>query len=170
MLTKRSDLLPFSFQARIGNMDGVLVAYHNTARIFGFQYVSLEEMEERIYGSGNGMRVFNKCVSFLERVLGDVVSIYGERVGLFHSALVVPLEGIVVPTDTACSPRSLERQMHFRDTRVEPGAECLDPACRMGRRSRRETMPNHGARRSSGEFPRWRGGERRQGGFRRSWM
>jgi hypothetical protein len=96
-------------------MDGVLVAYHNTARIFGFQYVSLEEMEERLYGSGSGARVFNKCVSLLERVLGDVVSIYGERVGLFHSA-------IVVPQDNACSLQSLERQMHFRDTRVEPGA------------------------------------------------
>ena len=77
-------LLPTSFQARIGNMDGVLVAYHNTARIFGFQYVSLEEMEEKLYGSGNGTRVFNKCVSLLERVLSDVVSIYGERVGFLH--------------------------------------------------------------------------------------
>ncbi|KAG8214887.1 hypothetical protein J3R82DRAFT_10058 [Butyriboletus roseoflavus] len=75
----RSAFLKYSFQARIGNMDGVLVAYHNTARIFGFQYVSLEEMEERLYGSGNGMRVFDKCVSLLERVLSDVVSIYGER-------------------------------------------------------------------------------------------
>ncbi|KAF8431466.1 mitochondrial protein Pet127-domain-containing protein [Boletus edulis BED1] len=75
----RSAFLKYSFQARIGNMDGVLVAYHNTARIFGFQYVSLEEMEERLYGSGNGTRVFNKCVSLLERILSDVVSVYGER-------------------------------------------------------------------------------------------
>ncbi|KAG9315444.1 hypothetical protein JVU11DRAFT_3055 [Chiua virens] len=75
----RSAFLKYSFQARIGNMDGVLVAYHNTARIFGFQYVSLEEMEERLYGSGNGTRIFNKCVSLLERVLSDAVSIYGER-------------------------------------------------------------------------------------------
>ncbi|KAH0832338.1 hypothetical protein J3R83DRAFT_13354 [Lanmaoa asiatica] len=75
----RSAFLKYSFQARIGNMDGVLVAYHNTARIFGFQYVSLEEMEERLYGSGNGTRVFNKCVSLLERLFSDIVSIYGER-------------------------------------------------------------------------------------------
>ncbi|KAI9464309.1 mitochondrial protein Pet127-domain-containing protein [Boletus coccyginus] len=75
----RSAFLKYSFQARIGNMDGVLVAYHNTTRIFGFQYVSLEEMEERLYGSGSGTRVFNKCVLLLERVLSDVVSIYGER-------------------------------------------------------------------------------------------
>lgn len=71
-------------------MDGVLVAYHNTARIFGFQYVSLEEMEQRLYGSSNGARVFNKCVSLLERMLSDVVSIYGERVR-FTLGLVLPI-------------------------------------------------------------------------------
>lgn len=71
-------------------MDGVLVAYHNTARIFGFQYVSLEEMEERLYGTGNGTKVFNKCVSLLERVLCDVVSVYGERVGLFGYCICRP--------------------------------------------------------------------------------
>ncbi|KIJ61149.1 hypothetical protein HYDPIDRAFT_31659 [Hydnomerulius pinastri MD-312] len=71
---------PHSFQVRIGAMDGVLVAYHNTSRIFGFQYVSLEEMEARLYGSaGNGTRVFNKCLELLERVLGDVVGVYGQR-------------------------------------------------------------------------------------------
>lgn len=83
-------------------MDGVLVAYHNTARIFGFQYVSLEEMEERLYGSGNGTRVFNKCVSLLERVLSDVVSIYGERVGLLQFCIL-----------SVCSLPLVERQMHI---------------------------------------------------------
>lgn len=115
-------------------MDGVLVAYHNTARIFGFQYVSLEEMEERLYGSGNGTRVFNKCVSLLERVLSDVVSIYGERVCLFHLCILrCLLFGIVITRqDNACSPRSVERQVHLRDTRVEPGTQCLDTTCRLG--------------------------------------
>jgi hypothetical protein len=90
-------------------MDGVLVAYHNTARIFGFQYVSLEEMEVKLYGSGNGMRVFNKCVSLLERVLSDVVSIYGERVGFF-----VPSRGSSPPGRTMRAHfQSVERQMHI---------------------------------------------------------
>ncbi|KAF9219174.1 Pet127-domain-containing protein [Gyrodon lividus] len=75
----RSAFLKYSFQVRIGNMDGVLIAYHNTARLFGFQYVSLEEMEATLYGSGNGTRVFNKCVLLLEQVLTDVVGVYGER-------------------------------------------------------------------------------------------
>lgn len=30
-----------SLQARIGNMDGIFVAYHNTRRMFGFQYLPL---------------------------------------------------------------------------------------------------------------------------------
>ncbi len=30
-----------SFQVRIGAMDGIFVAYHNTARIYGFQYLPL---------------------------------------------------------------------------------------------------------------------------------
>lgn len=34
-------LISVSFQARIGDMDGIFVAYHNTARVFGFQYLPL---------------------------------------------------------------------------------------------------------------------------------
>ncbi|KAL4075127.1 mitochondrial protein Pet127-domain-containing protein [Scleroderma yunnanense] len=68
-----------SFQARIGNMDGVLVAYHNTARIFGFQYIPIEDMEARLYGTGDGARVFNRCLRLLECVLKEVVAMYGGR-------------------------------------------------------------------------------------------
>ncbi|EPQ54620.1 Pet127-domain-containing protein [Gloeophyllum trabeum ATCC 11539] len=69
----RSAFLKYSYQARIGNMDGILVAYHNTARIFGFQYMPLEDMEERLYGApGRGERVFERCVSLLEVVLPEV--------------------------------------------------------------------------------------------------
>ncbi|KAG2110100.1 mitochondrial protein Pet127-domain-containing protein [Suillus clintonianus] len=89
----RSAFLKYSFQARIGNMDGVFVAYHNTARIFGFQYVSLEEMDARLFGpeekpagvlngSGaptRGARIFEKCVKLLETVMDEVVGVFGER-------------------------------------------------------------------------------------------
>ena len=93
----RSYPINTSFQARIGNMDGVFVAYHNTARVFGFQYVSLEEMDARLFGpdvkdtgSPNGVgaptrgaRIFEKCVKLLERVMDEVVSVFGERVSSF---------------------------------------------------------------------------------------
>ena len=40
----------FSFQVRIGNMDGVIVAYHNTARMFWLQYIPLQETDEALFG------------------------------------------------------------------------------------------------------------------------
>jgi hypothetical protein len=88
----RSAFLKYSFQARIGNMDGVFVAYHNTARVFGFQYVSLEEMDARLFGQDKkpagvngdgaptrGARVFEKCVKVLEKVMDEIVGVFGER-------------------------------------------------------------------------------------------
>lgn len=74
-----------SFQVRIGNMDGVIVAYHNTARMFGFQYVSLQEMDERLFGAelGAGDRVFQKCVSLMECIASEVVQCFPNQVSLF---------------------------------------------------------------------------------------
>ena len=46
----RSTMLKYSLQVRMGRMDGIFVAYHNIARIFGFQYISLEEMDLALHG------------------------------------------------------------------------------------------------------------------------
>lgn len=64
-------------------MDGVMVAYHNTERIFGFQYISLAEMDERLFGPtpGLGDKVFNYCVSLLEDILEEACAFYPQRVG-----------------------------------------------------------------------------------------
>ncbi|KIL67829.1 hypothetical protein M378DRAFT_177093 [Amanita muscaria Koide BX008] len=70
----RSAFLKYSFQVRIGNMD---------ARIFGFQYVPLAEMEERLFGPGRGIgdKVFERCVRLLEIVCQEVVQCFpGEPV------------------------------------------------------------------------------------------
>jgi hypothetical protein len=64
-------------------MDGVMVAYHNAARIFGFQYVPLAEMEARLYGdSTRGDRVFEKCVLLLEEVLTEAAICFPEQVSV----------------------------------------------------------------------------------------
>ncbi|PAV16908.1 Pet127-domain-containing protein [Pyrrhoderma noxium] len=78
----RSAFLKYSFQARIGNMDGVFVAYHNTSSVFGFQYVPLEEMDTCLYGvKTGGPRVFEKCVKLLEIISEEVVQCFpGESV------------------------------------------------------------------------------------------
>ncbi|KAI0822315.1 mitochondrial protein Pet127-domain-containing protein [Trametes gibbosa] len=76
----RAAFLEYSFQARIGNMDGVLVAYHNTARIFGFQYVSLHEMDTALFGrAGVGDRVFLRCVALMERLYREIVQAFPAR-------------------------------------------------------------------------------------------
>lgn len=77
----RSAFLKYSFQARIGNMDGVLVAHHNTARIFGFRYIPLSEMEACMYGGEDrGEAVFEKCVLLLEEILKEVTSEFPDQV------------------------------------------------------------------------------------------
>ncbi|KAH9065355.1 mitochondrial protein Pet127-domain-containing protein [Lactarius vividus] len=68
----RSAFLKYSFQARIGNMDGVFVAYHNTKKIFGFQYIPLSEMDARLFGDdADGDAVFERCLRLLEVVLEE---------------------------------------------------------------------------------------------------
>ncbi|THH27314.1 hypothetical protein EUX98_g6874 [Antrodiella citrinella] len=76
----RSAFLKYSMQARIGNMDGVMVAYHNTAQVFGFQYISLEEMDEALYGnSAVGQDIFTGCVSMLEAINTEVVACFPQQ-------------------------------------------------------------------------------------------
>jgi hypothetical protein len=62
-------------------MDGVLVAYHNTARIFGFQYISLDELDERLFGAiGRGQPVFEKCIRLLEVIAEEIIRLFPEKV------------------------------------------------------------------------------------------
>lgn len=49
----RSTMLKYSLQVRMGRMDGIFVAFHNIARIFGFQYVSLDEMDDALHGQSD---------------------------------------------------------------------------------------------------------------------
>jgi len=70
-----------SFQIRIGNMDGAIVAYHNTARLFGFQYIPLDEIDTCLFGGkGRGDRVFQKCVGLLEEVADEITGVFPDQV------------------------------------------------------------------------------------------
>lgn len=71
-------------------MDGVMVAYHNTERIYGFQYISLDEMDERLYGAvpGIGDKIFGKCIGMLEAVLEEASALFPEQVGLCYNVSV----------------------------------------------------------------------------------
>lgn len=68
----RSAFLKYSLQVRMGRMDGIYVAYHNTERIFGFQYISLPEMDKAMHGTENltiGDAEFKLSLELLNRVL-----------------------------------------------------------------------------------------------------
>ncbi|KAF5007225.1 hypothetical protein FDECE_6440 [Fusarium decemcellulare] len=68
----RSAFLKYSLQVRMGRMDGIFVAFHNTQRIFGFQYVSIEEMDRALHGTSNtrlGDDEFKVSLQLLNEVL-----------------------------------------------------------------------------------------------------
>ncbi|KAI5964890.1 PET127 [Candida pseudojiufengensis] len=48
-LIRTGALLKYLFQARIGQMDGIFIAYHNINSIFGFQYLPVEELDKIFY-------------------------------------------------------------------------------------------------------------------------
>ncbi|KAJ2667431.1 hypothetical protein IW148_000126 [Coemansia sp. RSA 1199] len=75
----RSAFLKYNFQVRIGNMDGIFVAYHNTARMFGFQYISRREMDEVLYGNElTGNHMFKMILLLLGKMLRTVTDQYPE--------------------------------------------------------------------------------------------
>ncbi|KAK2004510.1 Pet127-domain-containing protein [Colletotrichum falcatum] len=68
----RAAFLKYSLQVRMGRMDGIFVAFHNTRRIFGFQYVSLEEMDLALHGTEDrslGDQEFKLSLHLLNKVL-----------------------------------------------------------------------------------------------------
>ncbi|RSL44033.1 hypothetical protein CEP53_011417 [Fusarium sp. AF-6] len=68
----RAAFLKYSLQVRMGRMDGIFVAFHNTQRIFGFQYISLEEMDRALHGTSDrslGDQEFRASLKLLNEVL-----------------------------------------------------------------------------------------------------
>jgi hypothetical protein len=87
----RSAFLKYSLQVRMGRMDGIFVAFHNVERIFGFQYISLPEMDKALHGSSDvtlGDQEFKLSVDLLNKVLDRATARFPEQVGLLHSRLV----------------------------------------------------------------------------------
>lgn len=67
----RSAFLKYSLQVRMGRMDGIFVAYHNIERIFGFQYISLAELDNGLHGQTDpclGDREFKMTVSMMNEI------------------------------------------------------------------------------------------------------
>lgn len=65
-------------------MDGIFVAYHNTSKVFGFQYISLEEIDSRLFGNtATGSTAFRHTVSLMEKILDIATKKHPEQVSGF---------------------------------------------------------------------------------------
>ena len=79
----RAAFLKYSLQVRMGRMDGIFVAFHNIQRIFGFQYISLAEMDSTIHGQQDtsiGDQEFKLSLDLLNKVLDRATEKYPETV------------------------------------------------------------------------------------------
>ncbi|KAI9098082.1 mitochondrial protein Pet127-domain-containing protein [Phlyctochytrium arcticum] len=69
----RGAFLKFSLQARIGDMDGIFVCYHNTSEVFGFQYFPLSKIDEYLFGNSYfADRAFGLSLKVLNSVLSKI--------------------------------------------------------------------------------------------------
>ncbi|KAG7665313.1 PET127 [[Candida] subhashii] len=50
-LIRTGAMMKYMFQARIGQMDGIFIAYHNINSMFGFEYIPLSELDEIFYSN-----------------------------------------------------------------------------------------------------------------------
>lgn len=83
----RAAFLKYSLQVRIGRMDGIFVAFHNIERIFGFQYVSLPEMDHSIHGQDDtviGDTEFKLSISLWNKILNKATERFPEQSLRFH--------------------------------------------------------------------------------------
>ena len=114
----RAAFLEYSFQARIGNMSGIFVAYHNVARIFGFQYISLEEIDLCLFGrEGAGERVFSRCVHLLEVLYKEIIKCLPENVRYPHlfQLLLIGTNADYIHQHAVC-----HCEVHLREARLVP--------------------------------------------------
>lgn len=78
----RSSLLKFSLQVRMGRMDGIYLAYHNVDRLFGFQYMSVSEMDLAIHGQMDttlGDQEFRASLGILQEILNRATEAFPQQ-------------------------------------------------------------------------------------------
>ncbi|KAJ5330904.1 mitochondrial translation protein [Penicillium atrosanguineum] len=83
----RAAFLKYSLQVRIGRMDGIFVAFHNVERIFGFQYISLPEMDQALHGQYDtalGDAEFQLSLSLWQQILDKATERFPEKSLRFH--------------------------------------------------------------------------------------
>ncbi|KAL4936855.1 hypothetical protein BDV06DRAFT_84856 [Aspergillus oleicola] len=83
----RAAFLKYSLQVRMGRMDGIFVAFHNIERIFGFQYISLAEMDLALHGQKSvvlGNTEFKFSLKLWNKVLDKATAKFPGKSLRFH--------------------------------------------------------------------------------------
>ena len=83
----RSAFLKYSLQVRMGRMDGIFVAFHNTERLFGFQYVPISEMDFALHGQSDrvlGDQEFSLSIQLLNYVFNEATMQHPGQSLRFH--------------------------------------------------------------------------------------
>lgn len=83
----RAAFLKYSLQVRVGRMDGIFVAFHNVERIFGFQYISLPEMDQALHGQSDttlGDTEFQLSLGIWNKVLDKATEKFPKQSLRFH--------------------------------------------------------------------------------------
>lgn len=61
-------------------MEGAFIAYHNTKKIFGFEYIKLEDMQRRVFGNSNFSDIiFKSSIKLLESIFDRVIEDFGSE-------------------------------------------------------------------------------------------
>jgi len=79
----RATMLKYSLQVRMGRMNGIFVAYHNIERIFGFQYLSLPDLDEVLHGQTDtclGDQEFKISIRLVDELLEKATAQFPETV------------------------------------------------------------------------------------------
>lgn len=75
-----------SFQARLGDMDGIFICFHNTTEAFGFRYMTISEMDDLVYGNSEfAEKMFGVLVRLFESILDRIRSDFDSVVSNFYS-------------------------------------------------------------------------------------
>ena len=96
----RAAFLKYSMQVRMGRMDGIFVAFHNVERIFGFQYISLSEMDSTIHGQWDttlGDQEFKLGLDLLNKILDKATEKFPETVSQLYRHSFLLLMRLVYP-------------------------------------------------------------------------
>jgi hypothetical protein len=86
----RATMLKYSLQVRMGRMNGIFLAYHNIERIFGFQYLSLSELDEVLHGQKDtclGDQEFKLSIRLLDEILQKATAHFPDTVRNYYPTL-----------------------------------------------------------------------------------